>query len=76
MYSLEHLDVSHNKISEIPVELEELTALKHFNMGYNLVSTFPGNFFKLSMYNLFWVFLRLFIVYIGYYSFYMIYIIL
>ena len=52
LYRLEHLDLSHNKIFEIPIEIEDCSELKILNLEANHISTFPGNFFKLS--KIFW----------------------
>jgi hypothetical protein len=45
---LELLDLRHNQLRRVPVELEELVLLKALLLGDNKLTTYPGNVYKLS----------------------------
>jgi len=40
---LEHLDLSHNRIYELPSYFGELRRLRHLNLAHNDIAEFPGD---------------------------------
>lgn len=42
---MERLDVSTNKLKDIPAEISALKGLQHFNLSHNALTSLPQNLF-------------------------------